>query len=144
REVDVTMSEPEVHAELRQPASAPGPVRVDGIDDRADEDAEHRERRELPALGRSALRNRRFFFSSRRRHTRSKRDWSSDVCSSDLLEVGWLDEDLPVEPARTEQRRIEVLQTVRRAHHDHLVARAEAVELDEQLEIGRASCRERV
>src|SRR5207249_8881952 len=28
-----------------------------------------------------------FFFSSRRRHTRSKRDWSSDVCSSDLLSV---------------------------------------------------------
>src|SRR5438067_12334667 len=26
-----------------------------------------------------------FFFSSRRRHTRSKRDWSSDVCSSDLF-----------------------------------------------------------
>src|SRR5699024_11610427 len=26
-----------------------------------------------------------FFFSSRRRHTRSKRDWSSDVCSSALL-----------------------------------------------------------
>src|SRR5699024_3212192 len=25
-----------------------------------------------------------FFFTSRRRHTRSKRDWSSDVCSSDL------------------------------------------------------------
>src|SRR5438874_5463363 len=25
-----------------------------------------------------------FFFSSRRRHTRSLRDWSSDVCSSDL------------------------------------------------------------
>src|SRR5438067_1725962 len=29
-----------------------------------------------------------FFFSSRRRHTRSKRDWSSDVCSSDLQERG--------------------------------------------------------
>src|SRR5699024_5166367 len=28
-----------------------------------------------------------FFFSSRRRHTRSKRDWSSDVCSSDLALV---------------------------------------------------------
>src|SRR5439155_3889723 len=28
---------------------------------------------------------RRFFFSSRRRHTRWPRDWSSDVCSSDLL-----------------------------------------------------------
>src|SRR5216683_4518053 len=29
-------------------------------------------------------RKRFFFFSSRRRHTRSDRDWSSDVCSSDL------------------------------------------------------------
>src|SRR5690349_21883797 len=28
-----------------------------------------------------------FFFSSRRRHTRSLRDWSSDVCSSDLIPV---------------------------------------------------------
>src|SRR3712207_7377181 len=28
-----------------------------------------------------------FFFSSRRRHTRYWRDWSSDVCSSDLLYV---------------------------------------------------------
>src|SRR5207248_7058148 len=26
-----------------------------------------------------------FFFSSRRRHTRSYGDWSSDVCSSDLV-----------------------------------------------------------
>src|SRR5438067_1056497 len=26
-----------------------------------------------------------YFFSSRRRHTTSKRDWSSDVCSSDLV-----------------------------------------------------------
>src|SRR2546421_10875854 len=30
-----------------------------------------------------------FFFSSRRRHTRSDRDWSSDVCSSDLANVGY-------------------------------------------------------
>src|SRR5207245_3730500 len=28
-----------------------------------------------------------FFFSSRRRHTRCYRDWSSDVCSSDLIRV---------------------------------------------------------
>src|SRR5690606_40223106 len=28
-----------------------------------------------------------FFFSSRRRHTRFSRDWSSDVCSSDLPEL---------------------------------------------------------
>src|SRR5690606_39776546 len=27
-----------------------------------------------------------FFFSSRRRHTRFSRDWSSDVCSSDLAD----------------------------------------------------------
>src|SRR5699024_11923977 len=26
-------------------------------------------------------------YSSRRRHTRSKRDWSSDVCSSDLVQL---------------------------------------------------------
>src|SRR5690349_23984993 len=35
-----------------------------------------------------------FFFSSRRRHTRSLRDWSSDVCSSDLVPfAGW---DMPL------------------------------------------------
>src|SRR5436305_3236047 len=28
-----------------------------------------------------------FFFSSRRRHTRCGRDWSSDVCSSDLAHL---------------------------------------------------------
>src|SRR3989442_4545773 len=28
-----------------------------------------------------------FFFSSRRRHTRCGRDWSSDVCSSDLVKA---------------------------------------------------------
>src|SRR5699024_12073663 len=34
--------------------------------------------------GQRGSRGRGFFFASRRRHTRSKRDWSSDVCSSDL------------------------------------------------------------
>src|SRR5690606_7672946 len=40
-----------------------------------------------------------FFFSSRRRHTRFSRDWSSDVCSSDLkLEhAGSVDEVLGLE-----------------------------------------------
>src|SRR5260370_28975636 len=38
-----------------------------------------------------------FFFSSRRRHTRFKCDWSSDVCSSDLVkrqscDVDFMDE----------------------------------------------------
>src|SRR5439155_4224529 len=32
-----------------------------------------------------------FFFSSRRRHTRGPRDWSSDVCSSDLDPSGAVD-----------------------------------------------------
>src|SRR5215813_11883261 len=40
-----------------------------------------------------------FFFSSRRRHTRCGRDWSSDVCSSDLL-AGGLFDYLPDEHAR--------------------------------------------
>src|SRR5438046_7964435 len=30
-----------------------------------------------------------FFFSSRRRHTRLVSDWSSDVCSSDLVLAAW-------------------------------------------------------
>src|SRR5260370_15372557 len=33
-----------------------------------------------------------FFFSSRRRHTRFKCDWSSDVCSSDL----WTRKSIPI------------------------------------------------
>src|SRR2546428_9949031 len=37
-----------------------------------------------------------FFFSSRRRHTRSDRDWSSDVCSSDLTVTGRAYEGQPV------------------------------------------------
>src|ERR1041385_9301778 len=57
-----------------------------------------------------------FFFSSRRRHTRCSRDWSSDVCSSDLP-------------------------TTRRARREHRVVGRRAVDLHQ---IGRASCRERV
>src|SRR5690606_40480654 len=34
------------------------------------------------------------FFSSRRRHTRFSRDWSSDVCSSDLLNLADLHNQL--------------------------------------------------
>src|SRR5690625_7889900 len=33
-----------------------------------------------------------FFFSSRRRHTRWPRDWSSDVCSSDLVAPAGIDQ----------------------------------------------------
>src|SRR2546429_1102500 len=38
-----------------------------------------------------------FFFSSRRRHTRCSRDWSSDVCSSDLDRVGAQQQGGPVD-----------------------------------------------
>src|SRR6266699_6267177 len=40
-----------------------------------------------------------FFFSSRRRHTRCGRDWSSDVCSSDLGPV-----QVPVEGTAADDR----------------------------------------
>src|SRR2546422_4212092 len=41
-----------------------------------------------------------FFFSSRRRHTRCSRDWSSDVCSSDLKAhpAAWMPNDGYAEP----------------------------------------------
>src|SRR3990172_7329731 len=38
------------------------------------------------------------FFSSRRRHTRCSRDWSSDVCSSDLHRGSWIDGPLADAP----------------------------------------------
>src|SRR5256885_9811332 len=41
-----------------------------------------------------------FFFSSRRRHTRLQGDWSSDVCSSDLLSGAHLGRTEAVYPAR--------------------------------------------
>src|SRR5215204_6867682 len=43
-----------------------------------------------------------FFFSSRRRHTRSLCDWSSDVCSSDLYRFSWIrDSSLTLEALYT-------------------------------------------
>src|SRR2546422_5628903 len=47
-----------------------------------------------------------FFFSSRRRHTRCSRDWSSDVCSSDLVGLEHVERvfDLLETALRVEQR----------------------------------------
>src|SRR2546426_8352140 len=45
-----------------------------------------------------------FFFSSRRRHTRLQGDWSSDVCSSDLLRQGHQEDALRVYQALLTQR----------------------------------------
>src|SRR5256885_3977939 len=62
---------------------------------------------EIPAKSRVLIF---FFFSSRRRHTRLQGDWSSDVCSSDLLEAFLARPQTPVqyrERARVRQALIE-------------------------------------
>src|SRR5690606_40482910 len=67
-----------------------------------------------------------FFFSSRRRHTRFSRDWSSDVCSSDYHAAA----RLRARAARQEdRRRVGHLAQALVAHREHaqLVDRAEAV-----------------
>src|SRR5260221_44417 len=88
-----------------------------------------------------------FFFSSRRRHTRSLCDWSSDVCSSDLEE----DDRHPspiviVADAHVAEEHDEGV-----VEHAAAVALGRVLEIEEELgearavvEIGRASCRERV
>src|SRR2546429_6631959 len=88
-----------------------------------------------------------FFFSSRRRHTRCSRDWSSDVCSSDLQLERVIDDALDT---RTREDG---------GLHGHLAfeprmdTAADAgvfafgvLADDDEIEwkIGRASCRERV
>src|SRR5437868_12741935 len=77
-----------------------------------------------------------FFFSSRRRHTRSKRDWSSDVCSSDLEIFGAGDDDLTVIGGSGTTAGLAALAVT-------FAGGADTVHLGAG-EIGRASCRERV
>src|SRR5256886_5612244 len=87
-----------------------------------------------------------FFFSSRRRHTRFDCDWSSDVCSSDLLQRGFLafagDGHLRLAAAAALLRLVLFLEevNVRFLFDDHRAAAAHQA----FAEIGRASCRERV
>src|SRR2546428_6974987 len=50
-----------------------------------------------------------FFFSSRRRHTRSDRDWSSDVCSSDLIRLPDMDGIQVLERIKALDEQIEVI-----------------------------------
>src|SRR5690606_41862959 len=74
-----------------------------------------------------------FFFSSRRRHTRFSRDWSSDVCSSDLS----LDDFIDVVP----------LAPLSKGCHPRFGQgvpgdfRPEVSESCYDLKLGRASCR---
>src|SRR5690606_40734900 len=89
-----------------------------------------------------------FFFSSRRRHTRFSRDWSSDVCSSDLAFLANLVDDgeeetealieaeAAIQQVRRERQPVDLAPRrpyLRRLQHE-LIERA-------QLKIGRASCR---
>src|SRR5690606_39303552 len=92
-----------------------------------------------------------FFFSSRRRHTRFSRDWSSDVCSSDLAfwrgsywvgttagSVLSIDAD---NPANTQYHQFPDIDQI----VNFMIVQEDALLLDiYEQEIGRASCRERV
>src|SRR5206468_6779253 len=94
--------------------------------------------------------------SSRRRHTRSDRDWSSDVCSSDLIAQDYLSKN-DLEGAEGEANKAIAYNS---SNDDAYVVRGlvsyiralqakKTMEVDNCLtgvdaEIGRASCRERV
>src|SRR5207253_6879761 len=94
-----------------------------------------------------------FFFSSRRRHTRWPRDWSSDVCSSDLaiksssarnhFATTWADRGVTRDHGRTVRTQLKIstfymflVENFRRFLRQVIISLGE--------EIGRASCRERV
>src|SRR3712207_8523467 len=62
-----------------------------------------------------------FFFSSRRRHTRYWRDWSSDVCSSDLADAEELANVLG-DPQRGDFD-VEVVEDETHAHLTRAIAR---------------------
>src|SRR5690606_39422080 len=92
-----------------------------------------------------------FFFSSRRRHTRFSRDWSSDVCSSDLFytEAGLRRAGEHLAPGGilavwSYAPHAPFAEALRRVFRE---VRVEPVTVFNDLvheEIGRASCRERV
>src|SRR2546429_6426779 len=86
-----------------------------------------------------------FFFSSRRRHTRCSRDWSSDVCSSDLRfeKLANSFASCLLLPAEC------VLSAFAERLNERKISYADLVEIAREFdvsteEIGRASCRERV
>src|SRR5690606_40115587 len=87
-----------------------------------------------------------FFFSSRRRHTRFSRDWSSDVCSSDLSPGGAAPGGQRKEREPLEAREpYDAAAVAWRTGLPLPQVRYYAALYGEALgEIGRASCRERV
>src|SRR5690625_7397844 len=82
-----------------------------------------------------------FFFSSRRRHTRWPRDWSSDVCSSDLsVEIN----PVLARALRVKGALLDAQSLASSAFASGRFDATDALNRTEALEIGRASCRERV
>src|SRR3712207_7977050 len=82
-----------------------------------------------------------FFFSSRRRHTRYWRDWSSDVCSSDLIRgVGATQDDLPI----ANYDKLNASEVVRRLPKlsETDLAKVDAYERSEERRVGK-ECRSR-
>src|SRR5690606_40203566 len=86
-----------------------------------------------------------FFFSSRRRHTRFSRDWSSDVCSSDLPLAVLSDLSRRIKEVPMDLL-LDLIVTLSRWSRSHLydISLAIMATLFVLFEIGRASCRERV
>src|SRR5699024_11491642 len=76
------------------------------------------------------------YFTSRRRHTRSKRDWSSDVCSSDLGHMS----GKMVEPTETLEEKIKVAVAARKNDDFLIMSRTDArtvYDLEEAIERSR-------
>src|SRR5260370_23500119 len=81
-----------------------------------------------------------FFFSSRRRHTRFKCDWSSDVCSSDLLhtiEPGAASKSYGIEVAKLAGLPSQVIDRAK-----HVLRQHEKQERSEERRVGK-ECRSR-
>src|SRR5437879_11219329 len=83
-----------------------------------------------------------FFFSSRRRHTRYIGDWSSDVCSSDLLRNERFPKGDRLGMRIVHPKNLHAPFHPEQHHADQLAPQVLPVHTME--EIGRASCRERV
>src|SRR5690554_7043011 len=84
-----------------------------------------------------------FFFSSRRRHTRCGRDWSSDVCSSDLADAHNLQLDDQLTAIINGRRQTLTIVGIAESPEFIYVIPPGGMLPDYQ-QIGRASCRERV
>src|SRR5690606_39443040 len=81
------------------------------------------------------------FFSSRRRHTRFSRDWSSDVCSSDLSFTANCSNQLCIKYRLRGNATTTPMIVMTR---NSLLNIQEILQLEAPNKIGRASCRERV